>query len=104
MDNSTKLKDKLCKLFPDFSDEFEDDEELSLHGVFLRFSPVAYEYLSIASRKQMKEFCEIINEGVSSGGELENAISTCFLEHASQIGVRKLIKPFLFDAAKRELR
>jgi hypothetical protein len=41
---------------------------------------------------------------VAAGGEKENAISTCLLEHASQVKVRNIIRPHLSAAAKEELR
>jgi hypothetical protein len=46
----------------------------------------------------------MINAMVEAGGERENAISTCLLEHASQVKLRAIIRPYLSEAAKRELR
>jgi hypothetical protein len=40
----------------------------------------------------------------AAGAEKENAISTCLLEHASQVKVRNIIHPHLSAAAKEELR
>ncbi|MCV6626238.1 MAG: hypothetical protein OIF38_09085, partial [Cellvibrionaceae bacterium] len=95
MTSPEELKLKLCQLFPSFAGEFESNEECSLYSVFQAFSPVAYKLISSASVMELRRLCNILNEGVAEGGVLENAISTCFLEHASQVGVRNLVKPYL---------
>jgi hypothetical protein len=49
-------------------------------------------------------FCTLINGCVSAGGDMENAVCTCLLEHASQVGIAKTIRPHLSEAAKAEMR
>lgn len=111
MKTPEELKQQLVMLFPSFADEYNDDEiELeydppsTLHRVWMDFSPMAYEYLSLASKKVLVSFVSLINAEVAAGGDRENAVSTCFLEHASQISVKKIIKPLLSAEARRELR
>jgi hypothetical protein len=106
-----ELVNRLVEIFPAFADEWDEGEGLgygkatfTYHTVFLTFGPLCYRYLAEASAKEIEDFCTLINDAVESGGSLENAVSTCFLEHASQLGVRKLIKRHLSATAKIELR
>ena len=98
------LARSLVDLFPDLERGMEADEPVSHHDVLMTFAPRATELLESSGEKGKRRFCELVNDMVEAGGVAENAISTCFLEHASQIGVRKLIKPYLSAAAKSELR
>lgn len=94
----------LAKFFPMFSEELLDEEADSYHSVLMLFAPLSAQALELADERTIRRFCDLINQMVSAGGELENAVSTCFLEHASQIGVREIIRPFLNRDAKAELR
>ena len=108
----------LKEFFPPFEQEWAKAEaddaeqaaytgyqvELTFHDVLQVFAPLSAELLKAASSKQVSEFCKFINESIVIPGSLENAISTCLLEHASQIGIRKLLLPFLSRMAKKELR
>ena len=47
---------------------------------------------------------KLINEAVDAGGDLENAVSTGFLEHLHQIEATKYLLPYLTERAKQELR
>jgi len=40
---------------------------------------------------------------VAKGGDPENAVDTCFLEHAHQTGIAKRLGPFLSTQAKAML-
>jgi len=104
------LVDQLIMIFPGFSEEWDAGEsfgksgDYNYHTVLQTFAPVSQKLLNGATPSQVREFCELINQMVALGGALENAVSTCFLEHASQVGVRKIIKPYLSKEAKHELR
>jgi hypothetical protein len=100
----TSLAKSLTELFPAFAKELHGEDITSYHQVVFLLTPVVTEYLHNASVQTVKEFCRIINGMVADGGEKENAISTCLLEHASQIEIRKIIRPHLSGAAQRELR
>lgn len=114
MKTPEELRQQLIILFPSFADEYNVDENdeiefeyeppLTLHRVWMGFSPMAYEYLRYASTKTLVSFVSLVNSEVAAGADRENAVSTCFLEHASQISVKKLIKPMLSAEARRELR
>lgn len=105
-----ELADELVRIFPPFSEHWDEGESLgydgdhTLHTVFLTFAAKSHELLHNAEPKQLEEFCTIVNSFVERGGNFENAVSTCFLEHASQLGVRKIIKPLLSAEARREVR
>ena len=109
-DTPRALYEVLVGLFPSFAAEWEDDEwqdaidPPSFHSVFLSFAPIASEVLGKSRNRELEQFCALVNELVERGGDTENAVSTCFLEHASQVGVRRLIQPYLSIAAKAELR
>ena len=104
-ESPTALLTVLCELFPLFAAEFDEDEEItSHHQVVSRLTPMITGYLQGAPKQTIEVFCSLVNEMVSAGGDNENAISTCLLEHASQVEVRNIIRPYLSAAAKHELR
>jgi hypothetical protein len=104
IDSPTSLAKRLTGMFPPFASELQDEEITSYYQVVLRLTPVVTEYLQMTSAQTVKAFCEMINAMVEAGGERQNAISTCLLEHASQIELRAIIGLHLSEAAKRELR
>lgn len=53
--------------------------------------------------KQLRAFGEWINHVVSVDAGLENAVSTCFLEHSRQVGMDRVLKPCLPSKAKGKL-
>lgn len=105
------IAEKLIKIFPEFEKEWDEGESYgydggsySFHAIFMTFAPIAHKILTTASEKQIKTFCTLINDMVANGGEEENAISTGLLEHASQVGIRKILIPNLSQEAKKEIR
>jgi hypothetical protein len=101
----------LISIFPEFEGEWDngegfgyEDNNFSAHSVFLTYGPISKKLLESANDKKIKKFCEFVNLLVKEGGDSENAVSTCFLEHASQLNVRNIIKPYLSKEAKNELR
>ena len=118
MSNPVEIEKELIAIFPEFSQEvdtlncerkeFEYDfgyiEPKTRHEVWRVFAESSLEIISCSNVKTIKKLCVFINDQCESGGDMENSVSTCFLEHASQIGVRKLIKPYLNGRARDELR
>jgi len=98
------LAEALTEMFPQFAVELEDEEVTSYHQVVQRLTPVITGYLKGVSKRTLEHFCELINAMVAAGGDKESAISTCLLEHASQVKLRNIIRPHLSAAAKQELR
>jgi len=97
----------LIELFPAFRDEcesFGDTGVYGFHAVFSELAPSCLGYLDASTPRTIEAFCALVNQCVVDGGELENAVSTCLLEHASQIGIAKIIRPYLSPAAKADLR
>jgi hypothetical protein len=80
-----------------------DDIAQSYHQVIQHLAPMITGYLQ-GSPAQVEDFCDLVNAMFAAGAEKENAISTCLLEHASQVKVRNIIRPHLSAAAKEELR
>src|SRR5439155_2408023 len=53
------------------------------------------------SDRQVRQLAELINQAVEAPDELENAVSTCFLEHLRQVRTYKVLAPHLSTQAKR---
>ena len=102
--------DHLVSIFPAFGQELDEGEafgydgDYTYHTVFLALGPQSFKLLSEASDEQIRKLCSLLNYLFSNGGVFENAVTTCFLEHASQLSVRNIIKPHLSKGAKSELR
>jgi hypothetical protein len=95
----------VCDLFPTFTQEFEPNEAIdTYHQVVMALSPRLATYLSADSGGTTRDFCAVVNDMVEAGGDQRNAIETCLLEHATQVGCRKLLQPYLNVTAKQELR
>jgi hypothetical protein len=45
-----------------------------------------------------------VSRMVGAGGDQQNAIETCLLEHASQLRCADLLRPHVDDRARRALR
>jgi len=104
LDAPSRLVERLVKLFPTFAAEIEGEEIRNYHQVIRLLAPVVGGYLRASPERTVKRFCELVNAMADAGGEAENAVSTCLLEHASQVQVRTIISPHLNATAKRELR
>ncbi len=55
-----------------------------------------------ASERQLQALGGLINEAVAVDDELENAVSTCMLEHLRQIKAYKILSPYLSPKAKQK--
>src|SRR5436309_314866 len=98
------LAEQLIRIFPDFAQEWDEgqgygytDGDYNFHTVFLTLGEVISELLEKATVDQKREFCSLVNQLVAKGGDFENAVSTCFLEHASSLGAREDIEPYLSE-------
>lgn len=106
-----ELTRELIELFPLSKSGFQEEDmdigyepPATHHKVWSSFSTVAFECLSSASEKHLLKFAFIIDREVAEGGSRENVVCTCFLEHASQVGVNRIIKRLLSKSSKSELR
>jgi hypothetical protein len=100
-----QLRDSLLAIFPAFKAYWGDAEEpFTYHRVLAEFTDFFGGNSATVSEKQVRAFAKIVNEAVAGGGILENAVSTCFLEHMHQIGVSKLLSRHLSKEAKQTFR
>ena len=108
---------QLCTIFPAFESSWADEGspaqdglvagvhyEWSHHAVLSNF----LEYFSMNcdsfTEKQFRAFSDWVNSAVSVDDDLENAVSTCFLEHTRQVGINRVLGPYLSVKAKRKSR
>lgn len=113
MKTPKELQAELISLFPSFEEgcdavdpEYDIGYEspLTYHRIWMDFAPFASKHLTNVGERDLIEFCAIVNAEIEAGSDRKNAVSTCLLEHASQVSVKKLISPLLSAAAKKELR
>ena len=93
----------LTEIFPGFSAEYEDGEiqpETTLHFVMRDFTTYFSGNRDTFSESQLKKLAHFINDAVAVDDNLENAVSTCFLEHLHQVRSYKMLAPFLSRQAK----
>jgi hypothetical protein len=106
-----ELVNRRAEIFPIFIRDWHEreafdhkDRKYSYHSVFLTFGPESLRFLSNAAQKQIKEFCALVNYSVAKGGDLENEVSTCFLEQGPRLGVRKIIQSYLSREVRSQLQ
>jgi len=99
-----EYRDFLVKIFPSFAEEWEEDEEcLGVHNVFGHFTDYFSCNQKSFSPEQLAILGDFINKSVRNDDVVENAISTCFLEHLVQIGGNRILMPYLDDLAKKKM-
>ena len=109
-DLAEELRSHLADLFPAFDqgcrlDELRDEMVVApAHFVMRRFAENFPRFAATASLRNLERLAQLINKAVERDDFLENAISTCFLEHLRQIGAYKRLSPFLSGTAKRKTR
>jgi hypothetical protein len=104
---------QLCAIFPAFEASWAEEkappEDGLVEGVYYEWSHHAVlrkflEYFAMNhgsfSAKQLRVFGAWVNRAVSVNDDLENAVSTCFLEHARQVGIDRVLGPYLLSRAK----
>ena len=94
--------DFLVSLDPPFEAELEveDAEELTHHQVMMIFARYFASNWRTFSTKQLRRLGEWLNASVAAGGVIENAVSTCLLEHSRQLKVNRVLAPYLSSLAK----
>ncbi len=100
-----ELLQSLKDIFPKYV--FERNEydtiNLSYHSLLNDFIYFYGKNSTTFTERQLRNFAEVINSAVDAGGTLENAFSTCFLEHLEQIKCRKPLLSFLSAASRTRL-
>ena len=104
-----ELQSFLARLFPSFAEEAEDPTEwppeageFTFHTVMFNFTPFFGKEIERFSSKQLAEFGKFLHAVSLTTGSLENAVSTCFLEHTRQIKVNKRLQPWITAARSKK--
>ena len=100
-----ELSTLLTEIFPGFSADCEVEEiqpETTLHFVIRNFTTYFSDSRDTFSEFQLKKLAHFINDAVAVDDNLENAVSTCFLEHLHQVRSYKVLAPFLSREAKHK--
>jgi hypothetical protein len=82
--------------------ELEEPGELTLHGVMSLFAQHFGSNGGGYSERQLRSLGGWLSSAVTVPGSLENAVSTCFLEHTRQLKVNRLLAPYLSRLAKEK--
>jgi uncharacterized protein (DUF1330 family) len=77
---------------------------MGLHRIMAEFIQFFGANYHSFSEKQLRRFGEWVNDAVVIDGPLENAISTCFLEHTHQVKINRVLAPYLSRVAKYKSR
>lgn len=102
---------ELCALFPEFETWWNEEEiedglvdgvhrELTHHHLMMEFLDFFGKRHGSFTEKQLRSLGEWVNRAVSVGDDLENAVSTCFLEHSHQARIDRVLAPYLSRQAK----
>ena len=109
---------QLCEVFPSFGAWWEKEEEAPppedglVDGVYYEWShhAVLRQFLLYFSmnhesftRRQLQRFGAWVDNAIAVKSDLENAVSTCFLEHMRQVKVNRVLAPYLSANAKRHV-
>ena len=109
---------QLCDLFPSFGAWWEKEEEGLppedglVDGVYFEWShhAVLRQFLLYFSTnhqsftpRQLQRFGTWVDNAIATRNDLENAVSTCFLEHMRQVKINRVLAPYLSANAKRHV-
>jgi hypothetical protein len=97
----------LSSIFPTFevgkTDPYDPYGAPTFHSIMIDFTTFFGRASRSCSQKQLRSFGALVNQAVRQSGPLENAISTCFLEHLRQIRAERVLRPFLAPAGKERI-
>jgi hypothetical protein len=104
----TELLSLLGGIYPAFvsfaecePDSGFDPEPLTYHYLMCEFAVFFGRESSSSTKRQLEHLAEFLARAVEAGGNLENAVSTCFLEHTRQLKVNRVLGPWLAKARLR---
>ena len=55
------------------------------------------------TQQQLQRFGGWVDDAIAANDNLENALSTCFLEHTRQVKIDRVLAPYLSANAKRHV-
>ncbi|MGH6763581.1 MAG: DUF2195 family protein [Phyllobacterium sp.] len=102
-----ELLKSLQTIFPTFGDaellaEIETGD-VGLHGVMRHFTEYFGAVGQTFTKGQLRALGRVLDQAIVQGGELENAVSTCFLEHLYQIKSSRILLPFVSQRTKERI-
>ena len=95
------LLEQLYVIFPEYRANRHPlrEDAPTFHSVLIELGSFFGSPACSMSQPQLRSFGDLVNAAMEAGGSLENAFATCLLEHAEQIGVWKVLRPFLSPTA-----
>ena len=95
------LLERLVTIFPEYRATRRPlhDDAPTFHSVLVEFSTFFGSPACSMSEHQLRSFGELVSAAMETGGRMENAFASCLLEHAEEIGVWKVLRPFLSKTA-----
>lgn len=96
------LLEEMFTIFPDYRTEHRPihDDTPTYHSVLMAFTPFFGGRSASFSERQLRSFGGLVSAAVAAGGSLENAFSTCLLEHLHQIRASRVLRPYLSELAR----
>ena len=101
-----ELLNRLFEIFPLYRANYNGpihDKEPTFHSVIMAFVPFFGREANGLPEKQIRAFAGLINAAVEEGGVLDNAFTTCLLEHLRQIRANRVLRPHLSKLARRNM-
>jgi hypothetical protein len=97
-----ELLNALFKIFPTYRQCYQSDDDYhpTFHSILIDFTNFFGAQQETFSEEQLRLFGELANHAVNQEDNLENAFSTCFLEHLRQLKAKSKLSPFLSKLAK----
>ena len=101
---SKEVLEFLVAVSPSFKEWWSEGEHTSddktSHRIMSEFAQYFAQSHKSFNEKQLQKLGSWISEAVTRNDDLENAICTCFLEHSRQLGVNRVLAPYLSRVAK----
>jgi len=83
-----QLLEELFAIFPQYRARYPGpihDDAPTFHSVLMAFTPFFGGEAASLSEAQLCSFGALVSAAIAAGGPLENAFSTCLLEHLRQV-------------------
>ena len=99
--SQSHLVDVLSKILREFVAVLAADIE-EVESVYMSFLPLFS--ASALTQHQWRQVADLFSREVAAGGDRENAVDTCVLEHLHQVKLNRVLRPLLSPAAKALVR
>ncbi|MBC2885750.1 hypothetical protein H7Q97_10065 [Ochrobactrum sp. CM-21-5] len=81
-----------------------ETEYVGLHGVMRHFTEYFGALAHTFTKDQLAALGRFLDQAMVQDSKLENAVSTCFLEHVHQIECARHLMPFVSQKTKERMR